>query len=113
MKIDKDELGIIGTYFTVLIFVFWFTFSPREIGPSGEVVLTDIQLILFTFSIVIFLVSGVITLILGLLGLSRPRYGKPLVLRQYIIYWVGISPTVIFTTFIVGYGVYVFFQANI
>ncbi|MCE2028653.1 hypothetical protein [Sessilibacter corallicola] len=110
---EKDEIGIVSTYSILILFIGWFVFSPGYTEPSGDVVLTDIQMILYTFSLVIFILFGLITLILGWVGLAKPRYGKQLVLRQRIIYWSGIAPTILFTIFLVFYGLYVFNQANI
>ena len=110
---NRDEIAILAIYIFMVLNVLWFEFSPREIGLSGEYVLTAFQMIQFASFMVIVPISFVTTLILGWSGLNRPRYGLSKTARQYCIYWLGIAPTILFSVTILLYGVYIIGQANI
>ena len=105
---NKDEIGIVGIYCLAALCMLWFEYAPRDIGPSGDVVLTNFQLLLYTFSILLVFISGIATLVLGWGGLTKPRYGKPLVVRQYVIYWAGIAPALLSAISVLVYGTYIF-----
>ncbi|GAB2197912.1 hypothetical protein [Sessilibacter sp. MAH4] len=113
MKIHKDEIGIITIYTCLTVYFFWLFFTLNRFNSSGEEQLVGHLLISYELFPLATLVAGVTTLILGWSGLVKPKYKNKLLIRQYIIYWAGVMPAIIFAACILVYVIYIYRAASI